>query len=409
LGGPELGQQIHSDNGANGRLPPEVLALPRDFNPVNFDPKAWAAVAKKAGMRYVVFTTKHHDGFCMFDTKLTDYKITSPEFPFSKNKNADVTAAIFNAFRAQGIAAGAYFSKPDWHSPYYWRPEKFAEDRNPNYDLRAEPEVWEKFAEFVYGQIEELMTRYGRVDILWLDGGQVRPPNQDINMERLVAMARRHQPDVLVVNRAARGYFEDYRTPENTVPKAPLLDYPWESCVTMAQQWSYKPNDQYKSTRQLIQLLVDVVAKGGNLLLNVGPQPDGRLPAEAVTRMQEIGQWMAVNSEAIYGTRVVAPYREGQFAFTRKGNAIYAIYLPGEKEEALPAQVIVPSLKFQPAWKVELLGSKARVVWHGEAGGARIDIPASAQKSPPCRDAFVFKITGAGIAELAAPPGKPGD
>jgi alpha-L-fucosidase len=146
-------------------------ALQTTFNPVRFDPDRWAKAAKDAGMRYVVFTTKHHDGFSMFDTHETDYRITSPHTPFSSNPRADVTREIFNAFRAQGFMVGAYFSKPDWHSPDYWWPYFATPDRNPNYDIKKYPDRWARFVAFTHAQIGELMSRYGPVDILWLDGG----------------------------------------------------------------------------------------------------------------------------------------------------------------------------------------------------------------------------------------------
>ena len=142
--------------------------LKKTFNPVKFDPAVWAKAAKEAGMRYVIFTTKHHDGFCMFDNKYTDYKITDQECPFSANPRANVTREIFEAFRKEGFWVGAYFSKPDWHSPYYWWPNFPPRDRNVNYDPEAYPERWEKFVEYTHNQILELMTDYGRLDILWL-------------------------------------------------------------------------------------------------------------------------------------------------------------------------------------------------------------------------------------------------
>jgi len=354
------------------------FALNKTFNPTAFAPREWAQLAKRAGMKYVVFTTKHHDGFSMFDTRMTDYRVTAPEVPFSKDPRANIVKEVFNTFRSEGFGIGAYFSKSDWHTPYYWKPGVFAEDRNPNYDTAAEPERWAKFVDFVHGQIEELMTAYGKVDILWLDGGQVRPPKQDIRMDRLAAMARSHQPHLIMVNRTARDAYEDYRTPEQEVPEKPL-DYTWESCITMGKQWSYKPNDEYKSARQLIHLLVDVVAKGGNLLLNIGPGPDGRLPPTAVSRLEEIAAWMAVNGEAIHGTRAVAPYKEGNIAYTRKGNQIYAIVLRGETE-APPREIRLPA-----RGSVQLLGYKKDL----RAENGVVNLPADASLH---RYAFVLKF-----------------
>ena len=134
-------------------------------------------------MKYVVFTTKHHDGFCMFDTHLTDYRITAPDVPFHTNARSNVVLEVFNAFRREHFLIGAYFSKADWHCPDYWDPAHPAHTRNPNYDTRAQPEKWDRFVRFTHGQIEELMTGYGPIDILWLDAGQVRPPDQDIRMD----------------------------------------------------------------------------------------------------------------------------------------------------------------------------------------------------------------------------------
>ena len=265
--------------------------LIKTFNPVKFDPAKWAEAAKEAGMKYVVFTTKHHDGFCMFDTKTTDYKVTGPECAFHTDPRANITKEIFDAFRKDGFMIGAYFSKPDWHSPYYWWPNFATPDRNPNYSIKRYPDRWQKFVEYTQTQIDELMSNYGHLDILWLDGGWVRkkteteilneklnadypvfPQSQDIDMPLIVNKAREKQPGLIVVDRAVSGPNQDYLTPENTVPQKPL-PYPWETCMPMATSWSYVPHDKYKTVNELIDLLVDIVSKGGNFLLNIGPGP----------------------------------------------------------------------------------------------------------------------------------------
>jgi alpha-L-fucosidase len=370
----------------------DYWALPKAFNPTKLDPRKWAAAAGGAGMKYVVFTTKHHDGFCMFDTKLSDYRITAPDVPFHSNVRSNVVKEVFNAFRKKDFAIGAYFSKADWHSPDYWDPSIPAQTRNPNYDTAAKPEKWKRFVDYTHGQIEELMTGYGPIDILWLDAGQVRPPQQDIQMPRLAAMARSHQPGLIVVDRTVTGPYENYRTPEQEVPDKPL-PYTWETCMTMGDQWSFKPNDNYKSTHRLIHLLVDIVGKGGNFLLNVGPQPDGQLPAAAVQRMNEMGDWMHVNGEAIYGTRPIAPYKEGNVVFTRKGRNAYAIYLTAKEGEEMPANIAFSGLRPVPGSKVQLLGVRKPMLWQTDATGlTTVAVPASIIKAPPCKHAFVLKF-----------------
>ena len=373
------------------RFRKDYWLLSTTFNPDKFDPARWARTAKAAGMKYVIFTTKHHDGFCLFDTRQTDYRVTAPGVPFHANPGSNVVREVFNAFRGQGIGIGAYFSKADWHSPDYWGPGAPARTRNPNYDTLANPARWARFVDYTHRQIEELMTGYGPIDILWLDAGQVRPPTQDIQMDKLAAMARQHQPGLLLVDRTVGGRYENYRTPEQEVPDKPL-PYAWETCMTMGDQWSFKRNDRYKSTHRLVCLLVDIVGKGGNFLLNVGPQPDGQLPPEAEQRMKEIGDWMRVNGEAIYGTRPVPPYKDGQTVFTRKGNRVYAIYLTKTENEALPLEVAFSSLHPKPGSSVRLLGVGQALSWQSRGSQTVIEIPEAVTKSPPCRHAFAFEF-----------------
>jgi alpha-L-fucosidase len=374
-----------------GRFFADYVALNKTFNPQKFDPTKWVAAVKDAGMKYVVFTTKHHDGFCLFDTKQTDYRTTDASCPFHTNPKADVVKEVFNTFRAEGFGIGAYYSKSDWHHPGYWSPDGPHQDRNVNYDTSKYPEKWATFVDFTYNIVQELMTNYGPVDILWLDGGQVRPPQQDINMPKLAAMARTHQSGLLVVDRTVGGRYENYRTPEQEVPEK-AMPYVWETCMTMATQWSYKPDDKYKSTRQLIHLLVNIVAKGGNFLVNVGPSPDGELPEPALQRMKEIGQWMRTNGEAIYGTRPIPPYKAGQVCLTKKGEKLYAICLAEEGQTTLPERIHVPPIK--AAKSVKLLGSRVALEWTVTPEGLSVSVPQDVRKSPPCEHAWAFEIEG---------------
>lgn len=396
----------------------EYENLKTTFNPVNFNPEKWAKAAKDAGMRYLVFTTKHHDGFCMFDSKYTDYKITDEDCPFHTNPRANVTKEIFDAFRQEGLWTGAYFSKPDWHSPWYWDPYFPPMDRNVNYDPEQYPEKWDKFVEFTHNQILELMTDYGQVDILWLDGGWVakkskedvqnsylrkaaatqsgfvksRTVNQDIRMDELVKKAREKQPKLIVVDRAVPGVHQNYLTPENRVPEK-MLPYPWESCIIMGGGWSYSPNAQFKSGRELVHMLVDIVAKGGNLLLNIGPGPDGTWYEEAYDRLEKIGAWMKVNSEAIYATKAIAPYKEGKVCLTQKKGSVYAIYLADEQEHEVPSKIWLSSVQPADDATLTLLGYQSPLQWEKVGGGFVVTIPEQVRKNPPCDYAWTIKIS----------------
>ncbi|WP_336516645.1 alpha-L-fucosidase [Pollutibacter soli] len=386
-------------------------ALPTTFNPTKFSPEKWAAAAKNAGMKYMVFTTKHHDGFCMFETATTDYKITNKEFPYASQPRSNITNEVFSVFRRNGFWIGAYFSKPDWNTDYYWWKRFPPADRNPNYSISKHPEQWKKFVEFTHQQIDELTTNYGKLDILWLDGGWVRPKteeeikeqllevyegvrfarnpeSQDINMPLLVKNARAKQPGLIVVDRAVPGVHQNYLTPEQHIPEEGL-PYPWETCMTMATSWSYKPNDNYKSSNELIEKLVDIVSKGGNFLLNVGPAPDGTWDDTAYARLNDIGKWMQVNSSAIYGTRMYSVFGEGKdIRFTQskdgKNKYIYFFGYPTSK-------VRVTKMNLPDNAKMQLLGSNAKLKWKSLAEGFEIEFPAAGKKAT--NYVWVVKVT----------------
>lgn len=307
------------------------------FNPTAFDPAGWADIMKRGGMKYMVFTTKHHEGFCMFDTKQTDFSIMNG--PFGKDPRANIAKHVFDAFRDKGFMIGAYFSKPDWHSDYYWWRRYPTSDRNVNYKPQNHPEQWKKFQDFTFNQIEELMTGYGPIDILWLDGGQVQPRfNQDIKMDRISAMARSHQPGLIVVDRTVKGEFENYQTPEGEVP-ATQLDIPWETCMPM-HGWGWRAEGEYKSSKKIIATLIEVVAKGGNLLLGVGPTPMGTIDNDARERVDNVGKWLEKNGEGIYNTVNARNYNDGKMWFTQNkdGNTLYAFYALDD-DDALPSTI----------------------------------------------------------------------
>lgn len=323
----------------------QYFALNKTFNPLRFQPDLWAELAAENGFKYLNFTTKHHDGFCMWDTHTTDYRITGPDCPFHTHKFADITKQLFDAFRAKGLGISAYFSKADWHTPYYWAPGMkpgTTTSRGPTYDPKEYPWLWEQFVQFTHEQIMELMTNYGRIDVLWLDAGWVNDyRDQNIRLGEVVDKARKIQPWLLSADRTVGGPYENLITPEQTLPER-ALHVPWESCITMGSAFSFRYEDNYKSVRQLIHLLVEIVAKGGNLALNVAPQPDGRLSKTAIARIKGMGAWLNVHGEAIYGTRACEPYSVENVQFTQKGDTTYAFYLYKDENENIPDELHIP-------------------------------------------------------------------
>lgn len=380
--------------------------LQTTFNPVKFNPDNWVKAAKAAGMKYVVFTTKHHDGFCMFDTKQTDYKITSPKTPFSSNPKANIAREVFSAFRKDNFMIGAYFSKPDWHSEYYWWPYFPPKDRNVNYDPAKHPEQWQKFKDYTFNQINELTNGdYGKIDILWFDGGWVRPKStidtsvdwqrgitfdQNIDMPRIAQMARKNQPGVIMVDRTVPGEFENYTTPEQQVPSTPL-DHPWESCITMGNSWSFVPGDHYKSADEIISLLVKIVSRGGNLLMNIGVGPDGDWDPVAYQRLNEIADWIKVNGEGIYGTEAAKPYSEGPVYYTKLKNAptLYAFVLPEKDAADVPSTLKLHLQDIKKVKRVTLLSTKQKLGYQYSNGELSIKVPETGRK---IKHASAFKI-----------------
>ena len=318
--------------------------LHKGFLPLRFDPDEWAEIAEKAGFKYLCFTTKHHDGFCLWDTKTTDYKTTGSEVPYRNNKNADITRVIFDAFRNRNMGISLYFSRADFACPYYWEEGyamKDGTERIPSYDPEEKPEKWQKFKDYVYTQLEELVSGYGKIDALWYDGGcngvQLGLPEMTEKLREL------YQPDMLGVIRGGAGICEDIVTPELAFPDS-YIDVPWEVCTVMAKplleygenhtSFGYTYDIDYMSAKEVAHMLLDVISKGGNLALNLAPQPDGRLPGRAIKELEVLSEWMKIFSPAIHGTRAVAPYRTGKLAYTRSKDSkkINVFYLYDQDE-----------------------------------------------------------------------------
>ena len=366
----------------------KYLAAAAQFNPVKFCPEKWADLAKYAGMKYMVFTSKHHDGFCLFDTATTDYRVTHPSCAFSSHPRANILKEVFSAFREKGFGIGCYFSKPDWHSPDFWDQDKVKHDRFPDYDITQDPARWQRFVAFTHRQFEELMADYGAIDMLWLDGGWIRKSEYDIDIPGVAKMARSHHPELLMVDRACGGLFENIITPEqmHDMPAKPY-GHPWEICVTMANSWGYVGGEEQKPARTLIHLLIEVVAKDGNLLLNVGPRADGTFPPEAEYRLCAIGDWMRVNAEAIHGTRAIQPYQEGDIRYTRKGSVVYAIILSSDEQSPMPKTVRIEQLPPAADNPVFLLGCDEPLQIIRDGSAAVVVLPPAA----PCRHAWTLR------------------
>lgn len=331
--------------------------LPRTFDPEKFNPDDWAVLAKFAGFKYVVFTAKHHSGFCMFNTATTRFSIMNT--PFRK----DVTAEIVRAFRGQGFAIGLYFSPDDFH---FLHSQGKVIARAPHRGVT--PQEDPPLLEYDRAQIRELLTRYGNIDIVFLDGPA----------EGLRELCWELRPNVVVT----RGAME---TPEQYVPGVPL-EGAWESNLTMGTAWQYKPtNESYKSGTELINTLIETRAKGGNLLLNVGPKPNGELPIEQEERLRELALWNFVNGEAIVGVRPWVVTNEGNIWFTKKKDedTVYAFVTRTLWKYGEPMTFTLRSVKATNRTTVELLGQSGEVLeyrpdviprakWHTDQEGLHI-------------------------------------
>ncbi len=315
-----------------------IQELPKTFKPTRWDPDEIARLAKVAGMKYVVFTTKHHNGFCWWDTKTTDFKITNT--PYGRGVLKDYC----NALRRHGLKVGFYYSPEDFHWLHtHGHPVC---RRGP---LLLDPDNHKEYGDFVRQQVTELFSDFGPIDVLFIDGA---------GAETTKATCWELQPDCLITRGAIK-------TPEQYVPGTPP-EGPWESCLTMGTQWSYKPtNDNYKTGTRILELLIETRAKGGALLMNVGPKPDGQLPIEQEARLREVALWHGANGQSIHNTRPWVVSREEDIWFTREkdSSAVYAFltsvpnWSRGQRREFL-----LQSVEATPATKISVLGHGGEIV-----------------------------------------------
>ena len=311
--------------------------LPKTFNPRQYNPAEWARLAKVMGVKYVVFTTKHHSGFCMWDTKTTDYNIMNTAY------KRDILRELVDALRTEGLAIGFYYSPEDF---------KFLYDNGININrgnLRFTREFEKKYEDFIKRQCDELFTQYGPIDILFIDGEPKDPAKYT---------GWKHQPKLIVTRGAIN-------TPEQYVPGAGA-DALWESNITMGTQWQYKPtNDTLKIGTRLIELLIEIRAKGGNFLLNIGPHPDGYIPIEQEERMREMAAWMFINQESIYNVRPWVVTNEGKLWFSRSvdGKTVY-VYVKGEYswKHGTRKKFILKSVQSTKDTRISVLGQNDKVV-----------------------------------------------
>lgn len=357
----------------NGKIPiPEYEAYVRQFNPTSFDAKEWVRIAKDAGMKYIVITSKHHDGFCLWDSKVSSYDIMDAA-PFKR----DILKELADACKGSGVRLCFYHSIMDWHQPDAESKKGYAYQNTPNPD-------WARYREtYLKPQLAELIAKYDP-GVLWFDGEWVPEWTEDQGKD-LYNYLRSLKPDLIINNRVGKGrsgmqgmnkYKDaagDFGTPEQEILEG-TSDADWESCMTMNDTWGFKRDDHnWKSAKLLIDNLVDIAAKGGNYLLNVGPTAEGLIPAASVERLKAMGEWLRINGEAVYATRSRKQYREGEnvkFTVSMDGAYTYAIVnaKPGE-------QVTLSTVQAATGSRIHMLGAKKQVAWTSENGKTVITLP----------------------------------
>lgn len=309
-----------------------------EFDARDYNPKEWAKLAKEAGMKYAVLTAKHHDGFCLFDTQYTDFKATNTK------ANRDLVAEFLEAFRAEGIKVGLYFTLIDWRHKDYPHYNHMHHPMRENEEYKDVEHDFDNYLDYMHNQVREICTNYGKLDILWFDFSYADMKGEKWRASELIKMVRELQPTVIIDNRLEESgerpgsiitkdptiYSGDFASPELIIPPEGIVDIegnpiPWEACVTMNNSWGYCPTDtDYKTSKTIVRKLVECVSKNGNMLLNVGPDAKGRIPKESVKLLKEIGEWMKDNGESIYGCKKSDIAKPEWGYFTQNGNKLYA-------------------------------------------------------------------------------------
>lgn len=349
------------------------------FNPVNFNAEEWVGLAKEAGMKYFVITSKHHDGFVLWPSEYTDYDITST--PYKRDVLKDMELAC----EKQGIMFGTYHSILDWHHPDYTT--RYGGDPRP-----VDSSTMVAYKKYLFNQVEELVRNY-HTNIIWFDGQWEKSWTHQDGME-LYKFIRDMRDDILINNRVDKGfkgmagmtdsvakYAGDYGTPEQRIGGF-SREFPWESCITVGEQWAWKPDDKMKSVEEIVRTLIKTVGGNGNLLLNVGPMPDGRIEPRQVDLLKGVGKWVAVNGEGIYGTRG-GPFLPGdKMASTHAGQVIYLHVMDKSVKE-----ILLPLPQGVKATRVSILGGKS-VSYDNRQGELLIRAPENIPDTP----AYVLKI-----------------